>query len=156
MYLFIGMLLGFLLIIFIFNRKFHWALRILLLFFLVILSGFFLLAFDIAPPVRGEEECWHQIAPWKHIILLIVMLLGMITNYFFEFLQARIKAKESAGQAKLPKFIWEKLVLPLLIAGILFGYFWGQHGKEPMGLAIIFISYQNGFFWQTILDKIRT
>jgi len=156
MYLFIGISLVFLLVVFIITRKMHWALRILLILLLVILSVFVFTIFGITPPVRGEGEAWYQITPWKHIILFIVMLVGMITNYLFELLQARIKAKESEGKLQPPKFIWEKLVLPLIIAGILFGYFWGQHSNEPMGMAVIFISYQNGFFWQTILEKIKS
>jgi hypothetical protein len=108
------------------------------------------------PPTRTETEIWYQNTPWKHAILFVVMLLGMVTNYFFELVQARIKAKESNGQVQLPKFIWEKLVLPLLIAGILFGYFWGEHSHEPMELTVILISYQNGFFWQTILAKLKS
>lgn len=126
-----------------------------MLFLLVILFIFAFKIFGITPPVRGEGEDWYQIAPWKHLILFLVMFLGMITNYLFEFIQTRIKAKESKGKIKLPQFIWEKMVLPLVVAGILFSYFWGQHSGEAMGLTVIFISYQNGFFWQTILEKIK-
>ncbi len=156
MLLFFGISIGFLLIILIFTRRINLFLKFGLLLLLVFLGVFSFMILIPGPPTRGPEDHWYEIAPWKHFILFVSMVLGMITNYLFEYVQARVKAKESDGQTQMPKFIWEKLVLPLIIAGMVFGYFWGQHGTEAMGFTVGFISYQNGYFWQTILEKVKS
>lgn len=156
MLLFMGIAIGSFLILFILTRKINIFFKLGALFFLVILGVFSFTTFGSGPPTRGEEEMWYENAPWKHLILFACMLLGMITNYLFEYVQARIKAKEAGSQTQMPGFIWEKLVLPLIIAGLVFGYFWGQHGNETIGFTVAFISYQNGYFWQTVLEKVKS
>ncbi len=154
MILFSGIAASFLLITFILTRKISVIIKIILAIFVGLSAlSFFLLFRSSVILTRGPEESWYAIAPWKHIILFAIMLLGMATNYFFEYIQARIKAKESRGQVHMPKFIWEKFVLPFIISGIVFGYFWGQHGKETMNLTVALLCYQNGYFWQTIVEK---
>ena len=144
--------LMFFLLIFIYTRKISLIIKIFLC--LVVLSLFCIsITYWMGPPTRAVDKKWFEIGTWKHIILFLSMLLGMITNYIFEYFQHRIKAKEAEGEYQKPQFIWEKLFLPFVISILLFGYFWGYHSKEPMSLTLIFISYQNGFFWQSIWEK---
>lgn len=144
----------FLIITFVFSRElsgiFKIALLLLLLFFSI--ATFWVLETKI--PVRSPDQSWYEITPWKQIVLVISTLFGMISNYLLEYFQARIDTKKSGGK-RMPKFIWEKIALPFIVAILVFGYFWEQHGKEPINVRIMLISFQNGFFWQTVLEKLK-
>lgn len=101
------------------------------------------------------EEGWYREAPWKHLLLFAAMLLGMVSNTLFDYLNARVRARK-AGKRSMPKLLWEEMLMPVVIAGLVFGYFWGKHGGEEMSLAMFLVSYQNGFFWQSVLEKVRS
>ena len=157
MFIYVG--IGILLIIFILvaKRKFSFVLKIPLL--LIIAAGMIYFLYYFRESIKAAEAPnWYEIGPWKHIILFVCMLFGMVTNYLYDYLRARIKTKEARasgkGSVELPKFMWEKIVLPIIISVLLFGYFWGEYGQGVMNITILFASYQNGFFWQTILTKI--
>jgi hypothetical protein len=119
--------------------------------------GFGLLGPELLRPTtfRGGEVVWYRQTPWKHLLLFGAMLLGMVSNTLFDYLDARIKARK-AGRHSMPKLHWEEMLLPLVVAGVVFGYFWGKHSGEEMGLAPLLLSFQNGFFWQSVLDKVRS
>jgi len=158
MLIYSGIAILFLIFIFVITRKIKWAFRIPFLLILLVITYFFLSYFKES--VRAVDELqWFEIGPWKHILLFVCMLLGMATNYFYDYIQARIKAKEAKESGEemviMPRLMWEKLVLPFIISVLLFGYFWGEYGQGNMNLPAIFACYQNGFFWQTILMKVK-
>lgn len=158
MLIYSGIAILFLILIFIITRKIKLAFKILLSLALIVVAYFFLTNFRES--TKGIEELqWFEIGPWKHIILFVCMILGMATNYLYDYIQARIKVKEAkeSGEEKviMPRFMWEKLVLPFIISVLLFGYFWGEFGQGNMNLPVIFACYQNGFFWQTIFMKMK-
>ncbi len=138
-----------------FTRRIHLFIKSILIVFCVISLLIVFKFFDIDIYTRGEQAGWYTQTPWKHLILFFSMCLGMVTNYFFDFLQERIKAKTSGGKAKLPILMWEKLALGGVVSGLVFGYFWGEHSNEAIEFTVVFASYQNGFFWQTFLEKMR-
>jgi len=149
-----GIALIILLLTFILTQESNVIIKIVLLLLLAVLVSIAFLIWA-GPPVRSPDQSWYEIAPWRQILLITTTLFGMVSNYLLEYFQARIKAKESKGKVKMPKFVWEKIALPFIIAILVFGYFWEQHGKEPMNFAIMLISFQNGFFWQTVLEKVK-
>lgn len=158
MLIYSGIAILFLIFIFIITRKIKLAFKIPFLLILLVMAIFFLSYFrESARAVEGQQ--WFEVGPWKHIILYSCMLLGMVTNYFYDYIQARIKAKEAKESDEetviMPKFMWEKLVLPFIVSALLFGYFWGVSGEGNMNLTVIFACYQNGFFWETVLTKMK-
>jgi hypothetical protein len=79
----------------------------------------------------------------EYIYLFLSMILGMISHYFFhEFEKVRFEFK------------FKKMIRPLLISPIVFSsiYYISNESKEITLLLYLF-SFQNGFFWQTILDN---
>lgn len=119
------------------------------------LLGMILLSRPITRNVEPEEAGWYTETPWKHLLLFGAMLLGMVSNTLFDYLNARVRARK-AGKRSMPKLLWEEMLMPIVIAGLVFGYFWGKHGEEEMSLASFLVSYQNGFFWQSVLEKVRS
>jgi len=154
MLLFLGIGILFLILIWIVTLRMRLISKIPLLLIIAIVIYFFLYYFSDS--ARGGVE-WFEDAPWKHLILFSSMILGMATNYLYDYLLARIKAKEAkhAGNenVKFPQFIWEKLVVPFVVSLLLFGYIWEKHAQSAMNFIAISSSYQNGFFWQTIFEK---
>lgn len=158
MLIYSGIAILFLIFIFVITRKIKLVFRIPFLLILLVITYFFLSHFRES--ARAVEDLqWFEIGPWKHVILFVCMLLGMATNFFYDYIQGRIKAKEAKESGEemviMPRFMWEKLVLPFIISVLLFGYFWGEYGQGNMNLPVIFACYQNGFFWQTILMKVK-
>ena len=150
----------FVLILFISTRKkLRLSIKIGILFILIVTVIIFYQHFSFfVEKSRGVNELeWYKLAPWKHLILFASMVVGMMTNYLYEYIQLRIKAKEAKESGELiplvQVFIWEKLILPLFTSVLIFGYFWSKSGEENFSLNLILIAYQNGFFWQTILSK---
>ena len=101
----------------------------------------------------AEEKKWFEITPWKHLILFSAMVLGMMIDFIYDYLKARIAAKESEGEVEMPKLMWEKLVLRFVLSTVVFSLFWGHYHKEPMSPLVVLLSLQNGFFWKSVLKK---
>ncbi len=72
----------------------QWIKWVLLLLFLGL--SYLILVF-LFPSVltRGPEPNWMDTTPWKQFILFASMLIGTFSQFFYEFLLARIKAKQS-------------------------------------------------------------
>jgi len=100
----------------------------------------FLRAQDITQ--RGISTFWVQI-PWLEISLYFVMLVGMAAKYFFE----------AIGEGNKIEFQKWHLFKPMLVSPIVFGVVYGSIGEStPLLLNLIF-AFQNGFFWQTVLNR---
>ena len=155
MMLMVSIAIVFLTVTFILSRKLNGFIKAVSTTLMVLMAIALYQFFSTTPIVRSPDQSWYEITPWKQITLIVGTLFGMIINYLLEYFQARIRAKESEKKQKMPKFIWEKIALPFIVAVLVFGYFWEQHGKEPISVSILLISFQNGFFWQTVLEKVK-
>ena len=131
------------------------AIKVFILLFLFLTFTFLSLLLQNDLRFRGGQPIWYENSPWKQLVLFSVMLLGMLTNTIYDLLKTRINSKLSNDGGKVKhQFIWEQFLLPLTISGILFGYIWGNHSNESLDTSTILLSYQNGFFWQTIISKL--
>ncbi|MCI0494752.1 hypothetical protein L0Z72_07065 [candidate division KSB1 bacterium] len=149
MSLYLAIAIAFLIFFYIYQRNIQRLLKIALSILLLVLCYFTYEIIWGLPTFMAEEKAWFETAPWKHIILFVAMLLGMVTDYLYLYLKARIAARESSGE--MPKFIWENLWIRFLLSVLVFGFFWGHYSNEPMNCQVVFISYQNGFFWKKVL-----
>ena len=81
--------------------------------------------------------------PWLEISLYFIMLVGMASKYFFD----------AIGKGNKIKFQKWQFLRPILVSPMVFGVIYGNAGEDiPIMLFLIF-AFQNGFFWQTVLNK---
>jgi hypothetical protein len=74
------------------------------------------------------------------LIYFLAVLAGMAGQYMF-------------GLKKWKDFRIQDFARPFWVALILFGVVWGIVDQEETTLMSLIASYQNGFFWKTILDR---
>lgn len=139
-----------LLIIYLFTRRIPILWRFSSAAFLAALFVFFLWVLEVQ--TRAELP-WYEVSPYKHCLALAFMLAGMAGKYVFDAIEVRRKKKAAQeGNQKLELDRWD-FFQPFIIAFIVFGSFWQLHGEEALDVNWLVISFQNGFFWQTILGK---
>jgi|HubBroStandDraft_6_1064221.scaffolds.fasta_scaffold705050_2 hypothetical protein len=98
--------------------------------------------------VRGDDD-------WKTTgCLFLAMVLGMTSKYLWGLIEIRrVKVEAQRDAAKKPPLgfdIWD-FIQPLLVSGIVFSGV--SIGHPKLEWATVLFSYQNGFFWQTVLAR---
>jgi len=81
--------------------------------------------------------------PWIEIGVYFAMLLGMAAKYFYD-------AIGEGNKIVIQKY---QLIKPFLVSPIVFGMIYGGLGENTPALMLLIFSFQNGFFWQTVLVK---
>lgn len=102
---------------------------------------------------------WYDRSPYREITLLFLMLVGMMTRYLASLIEERrgqLAELKKCGQQD-PKVglkfdVWE-FSYPLLFSVMTFGGLLSQIKGETLSLATVVLSFQNGFFWQSLLKK---
>jgi hypothetical protein len=102
---------------------------------------------------------WYNRSPYKEICFLLLMLLGMVVRYFAYAIEQRRgqvaqlrKAGELHPKLGLQFDAWE-FSYPLLFSVVTFGGLLGQVKDGDLTVANAMLSFQSGFFWQTLLKK---
>lgn len=83
---------------------------------------------------------------WEGIfeaLLYFAMILGMAAKYLFE----------AIGEDNSFEFRKWQFLKPFLVSPIVFGVVYGTIDVSASKLPLFIFSFQNGFFWQTILAK---
>ena len=88
--------------------------------------AFAVLVFDVT--VRADTP-WYEDAPWKHLIALALMLLGMVAKYTYDVIERR----HTTGSREVA-WDWLDFAQPFTVAVISFGAFWQLHGDEVMSV----------------------
>jgi len=81
--------------------------------------------------------------PWFEVILYFVMLLGMAAKYFYD----------AIGEGSTLNFQKWQLIKPMLVSPIVFAAIYGMFAEESSRVLLLTFSFQNGFFWKTVLDQ---
>jgi hypothetical protein len=92
---------------------------------------------------RGVSSFLAQI-PWLEISCYFVMLVGMASKYLFDAIG------EGGRRPRVNK--WQ-LFRPMLVSPIVFGAVYGSIGEDTALLLNLIFAFQNGFFWQTVLNR---
>ena len=104
----------------------------------------------------GGELHWYDRSPYREGLLFFVMLIGMFSRQlsvaFEVYFKERSKLRGSSPQLHL-KLDTIDFLYPLLFAAITFGSLIGNVGDKPISVVTLVLSYQNGFFWQTLIHK---
>ncbi len=116
---------------------------------LIALLAFFVWVLEV--PLRAAGQPWYETPPYKQGVALGFMVLGMAGKYLFDVIEAR-RQKKAQGHTN-PKLEFDRwdFFQPFIISFMVFGAFWNVHGHEALSISCLVISFQNGFFWQTIL-----
>jgi len=93
---------------------------------------------------KGPYELLSMI-PWLEIMLYITMIAGMAAKYFYD----------AIGKGNNPSIEKWQLFKPLLVSPMIFGSIYAIAGDRTPGLLLFVFSFQNGFFWQTVLQKLK-
>jgi hypothetical protein len=93
-----------------------------------------------AAQAKGEP------AAWQGVVYFATMLAGMAAHTTWEFLP-------SSSRKKAVTFDKWRYVRPALVAPIIFLAVWKIVGAQTFGVQSVLLSFQNGFFWQTVMSK---
>jgi hypothetical protein len=100
------------------------------------------------PLTLGPEASWWNTSPWRELILLALMVVGMIARV----VSVAIEKRGSTKAAALSVDRWD-FVYPMLFAVPTFSALLSQIQAESLALTHVALAFQTGFFFQTILKK---
>jgi hypothetical protein len=130
----------------------------------IILGGAFTVVFAILVLFLQQEHflgdvAWYDRAPYRQGLLLFLMLLGMMTRYLASLIEERreklvelTKSGQQNPKVNLRFDVWE-FSYPLLFSVMTFGGLLSQIKDDTLTVANVVLSFQNGFFWQSLLKK---
>jgi hypothetical protein len=115
---------------------------------------YFLRGFGAAPSATAGETRGNGF-PWRDAVLFVLLVGGMLARGAFDALNEYVHAAENA-----PSLPWKKrlarMALPLLPAVMLFQPVLSQATEgDWISWQLAVFSFQNGFFWDALFDKIR-
>lgn len=116
-------------------------------------AGFYFFA---GPRTLGTERWWQE-SPWREIALFVSMLTGMSVRYVTNAIEERrarlVKWKDNGSMGARPGLDIDKweFAYPLLVSALTFGTLLSQTKSDSLTLQTVLLSFQTGFFWQTLL-----
>jgi uncharacterized membrane protein YbhN (UPF0104 family) len=140
------------------SQRHKWKLWIRSLLTAIVLLTLAFLGYALTPPITlSKEEAWYARSPWLETSLFAFMLAGMASRYLTKAVEERrdkiIALKKQGSRFKKPKIefdIWE-FSYPLFVSGVTYGALLTQIKSRTLSLANATLSFQTGFFWQTVL-----
>ncbi|MGY8669297.1 hypothetical protein Q3C01_44145 [Bradyrhizobium sp. UFLA05-109] len=117
-----------------------------------------ILLFILSPPATLAGATWYKESPVGEILLFVVMLIGMMASYLTKQIEARrvrMEEKKKVGDVSrtgLNFDLWE-FTYPMLVSVITFGAVLQGVGTKAIDVQAVILSFQTGFFWQTILAR---
>lgn len=121
----------------------------------VTIGAAFIVAVALTPQFL-DATAWHNRSPWRETILFGTMLAGMACRSLAEAIEARrsqIAATARAGRRPPLRVDWWEFAYPFLVSAITFAPVVESPIAQKIGFGAIAFSFQNGFFWQTILKR---
>jgi len=137
------------LVVFSFTNLRWWSRSICALVLTAVIVGLLSLAAFRGRVFLGNDS-WFEQSPIREMILFAFLLFGMMTRVLSLAIEERKGAGEQSSNLKLSR--WD-FVYPMLFAVPTFGGLLSQVGVQALSLTNIVLSFQTGFFWQTILKR---
>jgi hypothetical protein len=91
-----------------------------------------------------QENAIAETASWTSLVYFVAMVVGMIAQSIWHALQNRKPNKP-------PIFDKWEFVKPALVAPIVFIAVYRNISEPQISIVMLLFSFQNGFFWQTVL-----
>jgi hypothetical protein len=111
---------------------------------------------QLGPATLGNEK-WYEATPYVEGLFFGLMLLGMIARYLTKAIEYRREKiddlRKAGGKIVKPPLefdLWE-FSYPLFISIVTFGALLSQLVDRRLSIANAVLSFQTGFFWQTLL-----
>jgi hypothetical protein len=121
---------------------------------LVVLGAFVYL--QGGPATLGAEK-WYETSPYLELFFFLLMLTGMAARYVTKAIEIRrdkIAELQKQGvpvvKPKLEFDIWE-FSYPLFVSVVTYGALLSQLKDHTFSVSNATLSFQTGFFWQTVL-----
>lgn len=113
--------------------------------------------FQTGPPTLGERDKWFETSPYIEIVFFILMIAGMVARYITKAIEIRrekiadlMKRGGNFDKPRLEIDVWE-FSYPLFFSVVTYGALLSQLKDSSFSLANATLSFQTGFFWQTLL-----
>jgi hypothetical protein len=143
-----------------FVQRNSWKVWVRVLSSLVTLAALLLFFyFQTGPSTLGGEAKWYNTSPYVEVLFFSLMLAGMGARYITKAIEVRrekiAELKRQGGTFTNPKIefdLWE-FSYPLFISIITYGILASQIKDHSFSTANATLSFQTGFFWQTLLAK---
>jgi cytochrome c biogenesis factor len=138
----------------------HWSRLFALTTLAAVIGAFLLMRYSYLTMGEAEPN-WYAQAPYREIALFLLMVLGMCARNLTLAIEAR-RAKieqlqRTAGPFEKPKLDidgWE-FAYPLFASVVTYGAVLSQTHDEVLTVTNVVLSFQMGFFWQTVLEQRR-
>src|SRR5262249_1838101 len=96
--------------------------------------------------VNGSGNEPPQTIPWIGLVYFIAMVIGMFAHTTW----ALLPPKATSARPKLDAWLY---LPPTLVAPIVFLAVLKLIGASGFSVESLLLSFQNGFFWQTVMSK---
>lgn len=96
-------------------------------------------------------------SPWRPIIRGLGMALTMVAGIASSLLTERLTSSNGTNTWRELKGVFQstQFILAVVVAPIVFNAFYASVSEVPRGLPDFMLAYQNGFFWQSVLERVR-
>jgi hypothetical protein len=108
-------------------------------------------------PETLSDSTWYDVSPSRELLLFALMSAGMACRYLTRQIERRSekirKLERASGEFDKPRIefdAWE-FSYPFFVSVVTFAAVLSQIQGEHLGLADVILSFQTGFFWQTVL-----
>jgi len=112
--------------------------------------------FQSGPPTLGAEKR-YETSPYIEIFFFLLMLTGMAARYITKAIEIRRdkiaelqKQGRTVPKPKLEFDVWE-FSYPLFVSVVTYGALLSQLKDHTFSIGNATLSFQTGFFWQTVL-----
>jgi hypothetical protein len=96
--------------------------------------------------LKGETTAGQRIVPWVGFVYFVAMVTGMFAHTTWD----AISKRRGRTEPSLDKWLYFR---PALVAPIIFIAVLKLVGGGSFDIEALLLSFQNGFFWQTVLSR---
>jgi len=97
------------------------------------------------------------VSPWRPLLRAVGMALTMVAGIVSSLLAERVTSGKETNIWRELKGVFKstQFILAVVVAPIVFNAFYVSVSEIPRGLPDFMLAYQNGFFWQSVLERVR-
>jgi hypothetical protein len=105
--------------------------------------------------IKGISDFLHWFWDTNQSTALLGIVLGIVFKFVFDYYTKYTKAKDKTKIKFDKKGFWLTAVISLFLSILLYSTLLSKVAELHSDLLVLSISMQSGFFWQSILDRLR-